>query len=201
MADGMSTLSDATRIMTNQRNDTIIWKRLNLPGHDFAQVVSTSDGHTLSGTAVFVSDGENFCLDYSVCCNPSWETKTVLVSGVANGKPVEIEIVVTPDKHWLRNGVEQPKVQGCIDVDLEFTPATNLLPLRRENLDIGESCEAVAAWLRFPELTMELLPQTYRRISGSLYRYSSGEFSADLTARESGLVTHYSGLWKEERVP
>ena len=56
--------------------------------------------------------------------------------------------------HWWQNEVEQPQVAGCIDIDLNFSPSTNLLPIRRCNLAVGEAVAVNAAWLRFPGFLM-----------------------------------------------
>ncbi len=54
------------------------------------------------------------------------------------------------------------------------------------------------AWVRFPELTVELLPQSYERLDERVYRYTSrdGGFRADLTVDEEQLVIDYEGVWK-----
>jgi hypothetical protein len=183
------------------RIESIIWKRLDLPGHDFAQISSSEDGDALSGTALFVFHWNTCCLAYTVICDRAWETRSVLVTGIATDKPVSIDIKVTADRRWLFNGTEQPRVLGCIDTDLAFGSATNLLPIRREKMQIGQSKDVVAAWLTFPELAMEPLAQTYTRKSSSEYLYASsdGRFTAELSVRESGLVINYSNLWREER--
>jgi hypothetical protein len=94
--------------------------------------------------------------------------------------------------------VELPEVAGCLDVDLAFTPATNLLPLRRLGLAVGEGRDATAAWVRFPELDIQPLPQRYTRLAERLVRYESrgGAFTADLEVDELGLVMRYPPLWE-----
>ena len=183
-----------------EERDTILWKRLDGPGHEFAQVTSGPDGHTLSGTAVFLSNGKPCCLRYTVTCLPSWETRSVSVAGMVGMRPVQLSIRVSPEGDWWLNGVEQPAVRGCVDVDLAFSPVTNLLPIRRGKLEVGQSLAGVAAWLRFPSFVLEPLSQTYTRRSDSLYHYSSnaGAFESDLTVRPSGLVRCYPGLWQAE---
>jgi hypothetical protein len=59
----------------------------------------------------------------------------------------------------------------------------------------------VAAWVRFPDLALEPLPQEYERLAESRYRYSSrgGSFVAQLEVDEHGLVLDYEGQWR--RVP
>ncbi len=83
---------------------------------------------------------------------------------------------------------------------LGFTPATNLLPIRRLGLAPGQSAEVRAAWLSFPALTLELLEQVYRRTSEATYAYASdgGRFTAELSVSGDGFVTRYPGLWEAE---
>jgi hypothetical protein len=110
---------------------------------------------------------------------------------------------VTADasRAWRLNGFDCPAVAGCIDVDLNFSPATNTLPIRRLDLAPGHESAVRAAWLRFPGFALEPLAQLYRRTSDATYRYESdgGRFSADLEINASGLVTRYPGLCIEER--
>ena len=90
-------------------------------------------------------------------------------------------------------------VTDCIDLDLNFSPSTNLLPIRRLNLAVGEEAQVRAAWLRFPSFELEALSQTYRRTAESTYRYeSSTGFVADLEVNSVGFVTNYPGIWEVE---
>ena len=85
------------------------------------------------------------------------------------------------------------QVTGCLDVDLEVTPATNTLPIRRLHLPLGESASPVAAWVRFPDLTVEPLPQEYRRTGEHRYRYQN---RYELEVDDLGLVTRYADIWE-----
>jgi len=60
------------------------------------------------------------------------------------------------------------------------------------------SGEFIAAWVRFPELTLEPLPQEYLRLGDRKYRYSSrgGAFVAELLVDEHDLVLEYEGFWQ-----
>ncbi len=70
---------------------------------------------------------------------------------------------------WQVNGVSKKSVRGCVDVDLGFTPATNMIALRRLSLKVGQRAEAPAAYLQFPEMRLVMLPQTYLRIGRTEY--------------------------------
>src|SRR5690606_5431759 len=101
---------------------------------------------------------------------------------------------------WSLNGEPCPSVAGCIDIDLGFTPATNLLPIRRLALAVGQQAEVRAAWLPFPALALEPLPQLYRRQAEHTYHYESngGSFVRTLEVDDVGLVVRYPGLWEKE---
>jgi hypothetical protein len=113
---------------------------------------------------------------------------------------VDLQVTTDTAGHWQLNEVEQSSVEGCTDIDLNFSPSTNLLPIRRLNLVIGQAAEVKAAWLRFPSFKLELLPQQYRRLDERTYRYESGggQFVADLKVNRSGFVIDYPGLWQAE---
>jgi hypothetical protein len=113
---------------------------------------------------------------------------------------VHVDLVVDREHRWRLNGIERPVVTGCIDLDLNFSPSTNLLPIRRLNLAVGQAAEVRAAWLRFPNFELEPLSQVYRRIDESTYRYESGggRFVADLAVNSVGFVTNYPAIWQAE---
>ena len=109
----------------------ILWRRLDHPGHDACRIQLGVEGIRLEGCAVFRESGQVFQLRYSVATDPSMRTRRALVAGYAGSLPVKVEIRASAAGRWTLNGEEQSKVSGCLDVDLAFTPATNLLPLRR----------------------------------------------------------------------
>jgi uncharacterized protein len=113
---------------------------------------------------------------------------------------VAYEIEVNEKGVWLLDGEEIRAVDGCVDIDLNFSPVTNLLPLRRLDLAVGESKKVKAAWLRFPSFRLEPLDQTYTRINDTTVRYESrdGEFVRELTINEAGLVLDYPDYWAAE---
>jgi uncharacterized protein len=180
--------------------DEIIWRRLDVPGHEFGRLFAREDGWLVSGTAIFLHAHRPCKLDYAVLCDLGWRTTSARVSGVIGDREIEIEVSIDPEQRWWRNGRECRSVIGCVDIDLGFSPSTNILPIRRLQLNIGQEAEVKAAWLPFPSLEFELLPQVYRREGESAYRYESsgGAFVRVLGVNSAGLVTNYPGLWKAE---
>lgn len=179
---------------------SVLWRGFDLSGHEACQLFSQNSQWHLRGTAVFLHQQQPCRLDYLVLCDSNWRTLSGKAVGWLGNTPVDIEVTVDPDQHWRLNGATRPTVAGCVDLDLNFSPSTNLLPIRRLGLAIGQAAEARAAWLRFPTFELEPLPQIYRRLDESTYRYESGNgrFVADLQVNATGFVTNYPDLWQAE---
>lgn len=180
--------------------ETILWRRVDLPGHEIATLDALDEGWKLSGTAIFLSEQGPSKLDYVVICDSSWQTNSAQISGVIGGNAVNLIVSANAERAWHLNEVECGAVEGCIDIDLGFSPSTNLLPIRRLALDVGEEATVTAAWLPFPSLRFELLPQLYRRDGDRTYRYESrgGLFVRTLEVNGVGFVTSYPDLWQAE---
>ena len=178
-------------------DQSILWRGIYFSGHEACRLYQFNDEWYLEGTAVFASDDRPCRLSYLVACDSSWNTVRAGVSGWVGEQNINLEINVDAQR-WTLNGVEELAVDGCIDLDLNFSPATNLLPIRRLNLEIGQQAEVKAAWLRFPGFDLEPLAQVYARLDAFTYRYSSngGSFVRDLKVNEVGFVTDYPGLWQ-----
>jgi len=181
---------------------SVLWRRLDKPGHEFSRLFFLDSRWHLAGTAVFLDDKIPTQLAYDDVCDSNWQTLSGKVAGWVGSKAIEIEISVDSDHRWRLNGMERPEVAGSIDIDLNFSPSTNLLPIRRLALAIGQEAEVKAAWLRFPEFTLEPLAQLYRRVDSATYQYQSagGRFVRELEVNAAGFVTHYPDFWEAEGI-
>jgi hypothetical protein len=146
---------------------TVLGAEAGLPVRVEYRVLAGADGLT---TATHVRDLRGF------------ETRTVVIERSAKGA-------------WSIGGKAVRALKGCTDVDLGCSPSTNTLPIRRLRLVVGGSATIQAAWVRFPELTVVKAAQTYSRIDEFTYRYASGDFEAELTVDDDGLVTSYA-VWQ-----
>ena len=180
----------------------ILWRRLDLSGHDAATLQPGARGVVLSGMAVFQEGGPT-ALAYLVQADSNWKTTEGRVWGWHGHKAIELRLHRDDLGTWTMNGALCPGVEGCMDLDLSFTPATNLLPLRRLSLRIGQSAEVRSAWLEWPEVRLSPLVQRYARRSDTEYDYESdlpgGElFRSTLRVQPEGWVLDYGGLWRAE---
>ncbi len=179
---------------------SILWRRLDRPGHESARIFFQPPHWHLAGTAVFAHEQQPCRLDYLLVCDAAWQTLSGKVSGWVGNEMVEIELSVDSTRRWWCNGNECVEAAGSLDLDLNFSPSTNLLPIRRLRLAAGQEAKVQAAWLRFPSFKLEPLAQTYRRIDSTSYRYESagGRFVTALQVNAAGFVTRYPNFWQEE---
>ena len=192
--------SPLTELKIVVTKESILWRAIHWPGHEACSLYRLDSEWRLEGTAVFLHEGRTVRLSYLIACDASWQTRSAVVSGWYGDENVNLELAVDGHRRWQVNGVAKPIVDGCIDLDLNFSPSTNLLPIRRLDLPIGRQAEVTAAWLRFPSFELEPLSQIYERLAEFKYRYSSngGAFVAELTVNHAGFVTVYPELWEVE---
>jgi hypothetical protein len=178
----------------------ILWRRLDTPGHDACRLVGRNAGWQLDGTAVFLHGGVPARLAYHVACDVAWYTQQGQVRGWLGSQSIEFSIARTPGGVWTLNGAVVPGLESCVDLDLAFTPATNLLQLRRLALVEGQAADAPAAWLDVSVGSLEVVPQRYERRAEATYWYEAPSvgYTALLEVTPTGFIRRYPGLWETE---
>jgi uncharacterized protein len=178
------------------------WRRTDVPGREDARVEHSGDGWRLTGALEAEEAGVDAQLHYVIDCDERWRTRAALIEGTASDRPIRVALVADGAGAWSRDGESLPALAGALDVDLGFTPATNTLPIRRLELAVGDTRPVRSAWLRFPELRLESLEQSYTREAERVFRYRAmvdGEpFVARLDTDAFGRVLRYEGLWEAE---
>jgi uncharacterized protein len=135
--------------------------------------------------------------NYEIHCDDNWLTHRVQVERTIGNDVKNLSLTVESRGVWRSSGQELREIQGCEDVDLAVTPATNTLAISRLNLQVGSSASIIAAWVKFPELTVEPLSQRYTRLDQNTYHYASNTgFSAEIVVDDLSLVTAYPNGWE-----
>ena len=178
----------------------ILWRRLDTPGHDACRLEGDETGWRLDGAAVFQHEGAPARLAYRVACDGMWRTRDGHVRGWVGRREMDVRIVRAADGAWSINGRVVQGLEPCVDLDLGFTPATNLLSIRRLALTDGQAAAVPVAWLDVMADTLEVLPQRYERRTPTTYWYESptAGYTALLETTPAGFVSRYPDLWETD---
>ncbi len=160
------------------------------------------EGLSLEGVVIGTRDGD--CgAHYRVETDAGFVTREVRLRYI--GGP-ELHVVSDGQGHWHDRLTDQPlpDLDGCFDVDIGVTPATNLLPIKRLQLSDQTSRDILAAYVPLPsQIEGAFLPrpakQRYTCLSlGRRYRYEGlfRDFSAELEIDAHGLVLDYPDTFR-----
>jgi hypothetical protein len=188
---------------------TVLWQGIWRPGAEWCELIRLDAGWRIAGAALLAVDDEPWHVRYDLSLDAAWATRGVQFEArSADGRERRTRLSADERQVWQIErlpatdpGIPEDNlaaVQGLFDVDLGFSPSTNTLPIRRLAPAIGEAVDVTAAWVRFPELTIEPLPQRYIRLEERRYRYesNSGAFVAELEVDDLGLVVNYEDGWQ-----
>jgi uncharacterized protein len=178
----------------------ILWRRIDHPGLELFQFEASRTAISLKGLVLLTYGGTIYHIEYDILCSPDWRTESVSIKGKAGSKIVDMRISADPARRWYCNGRHVTAVDGCVDIDLGFSPSTNMLPLRRLHLVKGTTIKVTAAWVDFPSFKLKPLKQSYAKRGDRSVHYESadGKFQRDLEINSRGLVTRYPGFWEVE---
>lgn len=171
------------------------WRRLDTPGHDAALLTRRGDGWSLEGTAVFRHPAGPARVGYCVETDAAWRTLRGTVRGFVAANRIEHTIVRAADG-WYLDGAFVGLAHLC-DLDLGFTPATNVLQLRRAAPRPGQSVELPVAWFDVAADTLVELPQCYAGRARATFWYTAPTvpYEGLLELAENGFVRSYPQLW------
>lgn len=186
---------------SRQTSVQVLWRRLDVPGHDACRI-SLDDGRwKIGGTAVWREASAVSRMDYYVQCDELWRTERAVVKGWTGDKALSLSVNRSRDGRWAINFQPAHHLNGLIDIDLGFTPSTNTVAIRRMGLAVGEASPAAAAWIDTMDWELKKIEQSYKRLTETTFSYRAPDhgYHETLTVDPFGLVLDYPGLWTAER--
>ena len=185
--------------MTGRTHAIARWQALDRAGDDTCRLARSAEGWLMVGHARFSDAGGHAAIDYVIRLDDAWQSLGADIAGLHGGRQVRIALD-RADGAWRLDGQVVAGLGAAYDLDLAFTPATNLMPLRRMIDSGAQTMRTRAAWLRYPEIALQPLDQLYtRQPDGTvLYEAAQSGYVTTLTADSSGFVTDYPGLWRGE---
>jgi len=173
----------------------ILWQGLITPSMERFIMGTSGNGFEFSGLILQAHEEAPYVVRYRIEVDAGWRTRNLEVE-LEDGGQRRLSLTADGEGNWSRDGQRLEQIAGCIDVDLEWSPSTNTLPIRRLGLAPSQSKLVTAAWVRCPSLDVERLEQSYERLADGRYRYRSGRFTADLAVDDDGMVLQYGVNWK-----
>jgi hypothetical protein len=169
------------------------WRRSDgFEADEHCTLTVRDSGLSLVGTVLGAEGGMPVRIEYRVVADGAGLTSAVHVRDQRGFEQRQLTLTREAKGAWTVDGQPARALRSCSDVDLGCTPSTNTLPIRRLRLGIGASRTVQVAWVRFPELTVHKVAQTYTRLDEATYRYASPTFEAELVVDDDGLVAQYA---------
>ena len=161
------------------------------------------DGENFIAESVVLrlQEGKPFQLSYRILVDPAWRVREIEVS-LQSGANRQIKLSADGAGNWTDavTGNSLPEFSGCLEIDISATPFTNTLPVRRNNLKIGESVNISVVYFLIPEMIVRRSEQRYTALETDFYRFEENGlftgFSADLRFDKDGLVIDYPNLFR-----
>ena len=157
-------------------------------------------GYRIDGHTAAVEADEAWVVGYDIRLDSRWLTRSARVTSRTAAGARELVLEADGAGHWKLDGAPAPRLDGCLDVDLESSALTNAFPVHRLGLEVGRAADAPAAYVRALDLAVERLEQRYVRVEdeGRRRRYDYAApafgFACLLVYDESGLVLDYPGI-------
>jgi uncharacterized protein len=171
----------------------VAWRRSDEVATDEHCTLTQRDsGLSLVGTVLGSEGGVPVRIEYRVLADGEGLTTAAHVRDLRGFEQRTLVLERDSKGGWSVDGKTVRGLKGATDVDLGCSPSTNTLPIRRLRLGVGASKTIKAAWIRFPELTVLKADQKYTRLDEFTYLYASGDFEAELTVDDEGLVAAYA---------
>lgn len=177
-----------------------LWRSLDTAGFEHVRVDRSHPGWDVyDSMLVRVHDGEVRRGGYTLIVDKSFRTLEVRIMAEQEpGSMAALHLLASGDGTWTDADERRiPSLDGVIDVDIQWSPLTNMLPIRRLDLVPGEEHNIAVAYIALPELALSRMEQQYTRVNDSTVRYASATrgFERDLSVDEDGVVIDYPGIF------
>lgn len=180
-----------------------LWRSLDHAGFEHVRV---DDSHpewdVYDSMIVREHQGEIRRGGYTLIVDKAFRTLEIrIMAEYEPGSMAALHLLASGDGRWT-DGDERhiPSLDGVIDVDIQWSPLTNTLPVRRLDLREGAEHDIPVAYIALPELALSRVSQRYTRVDGRTVRYTSEtrDFVRDLALDDDGFVLEYPDLFTRE---
>jgi uncharacterized protein len=178
----------------------LIWQHHEAPGWEHVRVMTDHPGWTVfDSILVREHAGQVLRGGYTLVTDKEWRALELrLMIETSPGAMEGIHLLSEGQGRWTdADENHMPQLDGCLDLDIQWSPLTNSLPINRIPLREGEESEIQVAYISLPQLAVTPITQRYLRLNDSEVRYISGtrDFESEITHDEEGYVVSYPTLF------
>ena len=182
------------------------WTAVQWPGLEHVIVSADQTGWRADGRVILAED-RLVSVGYQVRCDAGFRVGGLTISVTDAAGATSLVLEADTSGRWQANRQPRPDLDGCTDVDIDCTPLTNTLPIRRLPWSAGQARDLDVVYVSVPSLSVRAARQRYTLLAPgehdgddgpalAVFRYESGSFRADLTVDDDGFVIDYPGLWQ-----
>jgi hypothetical protein len=182
-------------------NRDIVWSTWEGDGLEHLRLNDTSDGGIVADSALIaIVEDVVYRVRYRARIDAGWRTRSVWVDVEdPEGTRRTVALIGDGDGNWTDTaGEPRLDLQGCIDIDIQVTPFTNSLPIRRLSIGPDQVEPISVVYISIPSLDVTPIVQRYTGLAEDRYRYESmtREFVRDLEVDADKLVVTYPDLFR-----
>jgi hypothetical protein len=167
------------------------WTALQWPAMEHVIVADAEEDWRAAGRLV-IAEGGLASADYELRCQPGGRFAELTMRITSARGQHTLVLTAAQDGSWRVNGQPRPDLAGCVDIDINCTPLTNTLPIRRLDWAPGQARDFVMAYVSIPELSVRPVRQRYTCLmprAASAAGASADEAAADaVSAADAGGV-------------
>lgn len=183
-------------MQAQDKDKIVVWKSTYISTTEFT-TIRVNDNIEVNGQINGQGLGKFLNVNYQLTINKQWEIQAVKINFISDTL-FNISLRKNEKKQWLNDkGEILSKLKNCTDIDINLTPFTNTLPIKRLNLTVGESKEIEVVYFDLPSNNFSPSKQRYTNLGNGVYKYESlaSGFIANLQVDNDGLVLNYPGIW------
>ena len=108
----------------------ILWSGTKTSSLDYCCVKRETEGWHFSGMIVAKFQTHPFGAHYEILVDKTFKTRRLAIEKIDAGKATHMEIEFR-DGIWTVDDKKRTDLRECTDVDIEASPITNTIPIRR----------------------------------------------------------------------
>src|SRR5690242_2987781 len=139
----------------------VLWAPWDTPGLEHLRLEVGDETISADGAIIAAFDGVVFRASYQIVCGAAWRVREARIMA-SHPAAIALDLHADDDGHWSdMSGEPLLALDGCVDIDFAATPFTNTPPIRRLDLQPGESAEVAVVYFDAPSLEVTPVRQRY----------------------------------------